>query len=193
MSAAQSTMVRSPLGLPKDTIVLQNPNPTWAEEASHTIQQLRNIFGDLAVDIQHIGSTAIPGIKAKPVIDIGIAVHDLAAIKSILPQLTAAGFIHRPRRDTPDYSMFVIGDIDAYFKTHHIHIDPHDSPGWHNRINFRDYLNAFPSKAKEYEALKIELAEKYTNNRSEYLKGKAAFIERMFTEAAEWKKTRRSK
>jgi GrpB-like predicted nucleotidyltransferase (UPF0157 family) len=176
------------LGLVKGIVELHEHEAMWKENAAQTIIYLKEKFGEIAVDIQHIGSTAIEHIKAKPIIDIGVAVNDMTNVKKILPTLTEAGIIHRPHHDQPKYMMFIIGDLSIGVKTHHIHVELYDSKGWNNRINFRDFMNAHPDKAKEYEALKIKLMNLYYNNRDIYTDSKASYIESIFIQAAEWKR-----
>jgi len=177
------------LGLTKGTVALCEHDPEWAENAREAIVVLSFVFGGIAVDIQHTGSTAIKSIKAKPIIDIVVGVSDFAAARALLPALAAADVIHRPSNDLSDYMMFVMGDIERRFITHHIHVVPHNGEEWGNQMNFRDFLNSNPSKAKEYEALKIALWHSHRDNRELYTDGKQSFFDSAFVEAAEWRRS----
>lgn len=145
------------LGLVRGKVELYNHNEEWVEIAKLTIAFLKEVFGDVVVDIQHIGSTSIKNIKAKPIIDIVVGVNDLAKVKSLLLKLSDAGIIHRPNNDLPDYMMFIIGDLEKEIRTHHIHVVPFNGEEWNNQLNFRDYMNAHLDEARRYEDIKIEL------------------------------------
>jgi GrpB-like predicted nucleotidyltransferase (UPF0157 family) len=174
------------LGLEKGHVVLCLHEKDWEDNAKATIQQLKKIFGLLAVDIQHIGSTSISNIIAKPIIDIIVGINDFDRLLKIVPYLESNGLVHRPNNDMPDYKMFVMGDMKKQIRTHHIHVVQYDGEEWRNQINFRDYLNANSEIAKEYERLKIKLCKEYPNNRATYTKSKDDYIHNVFLQAEQW-------
>ncbi|HHT28294.1 MAG TPA: hypothetical protein GXZ82_13765 [Firmicutes bacterium] len=177
------------LGLERGKVRLTDHDPRWISLAQETITRLWDIFGSTATDIQHVGSTAVVGIKAKPIIDIAIAVHDLAAVETLTPALAAAGFLRCPW-STSDQMLFAIGDytIPQGIQTHYIHVVTAGSTAWRDYINFRDYLNAKPAVAIAYEALKIRLAHEHgcDNGREKYLAGKHDFIVQTLRAASAW-------
>ena len=175
------------LGLTKTVVELREHDEMWVKNAEQTILFLWDKFGKNAVDIQHAGSTAIKNIKAKPIIDISVGVADMKKVTEMIPLLTEVGIIHRPSHDSPEYMMFILGDLSTELRTHHIHINLYGSKGWHDRINFRDFMNAHPDKAKEYEALKVNLMGKYHDNRQMYSDSKIPYFENIFTQANEWR------
>ena len=125
------------------------------------------------IDIQHIGSTAIRGIVAKPILDVAVVVHDLNAIN--LDGMKRYGYIHRGEAGVPGRSYFVKyrdGDIS----THHIHCYESDNQNLLDSIIFRDYLIAHPDYAMQYNALKLRLAEQYAADRGKYTNEKTDFI-----------------
>ena len=126
--------------------------------------------------IEHFGSTAIPGLAAKPIIDILVEVSSLAETqKQIVPLLESEGYDYFWRTDTePAYAWFIKRDAEGK-RTHHIHMVEADSKLW-ERLYFRDYLRKFPAEAKSYEELKQSLSEKYPNDRIAYTEGKAEFV-----------------
>lgn len=167
------------LGLKRGTVRLCEHNDNWKYEAQKTIECLKTILGDVAADIQHIGSTAVKGIKAKPIIDIAVAVNDFNDILAFEQQLKTLGFYYRPNSffNNGKQLLFACGsfyDGTGDMQTHFIHVVHTNSEDWVNYINFRDYLNATPVTAKEYEALKISLA--VDNVREKYTQGKQDFI-----------------
>ena len=165
------------LGLKHGEVALFSHQKEWEFEAQNTIKRLKNVLGDIIVDIQHIGSTAIPCIKAKPIIDITVAVNNFNDVLKFENELRENGFYYRPTEDKSQL-LFASGSLydgTGDRQTHFIHIVLKDSMEWINYINFRDYLNNNPQIAKEYEALKISLSESI-KDRAEYTAGKHDFI-----------------
>lgn len=143
------------LGLKRGTVQLEPHDKQWDEAAIQTIKNLKSILGDDAVDIQHIGSTAIPAIKAKPIIDIAVGVTDFEKIMSYNEQLQKNGIFYRGS-DVEDQILYVMGDMEKDIRTHHIHIVKWNGTEWKNYIHFRDYLKANENMALQYENLKEE-------------------------------------
>lgn len=170
------------LGLKRGTVELVSHQEVWHEKAVMAIDVLKTVLGDTAIDIQHVGSTAICGIHAKPIIDIVVGVKDLGDIKLFVEELAQEGIVFR-KEDIAEQLLFVIGDFEKNFRTHHIHVVQYGSEAWHNYINFRDYLNAFPEKAADYDALKRHLAVEYANDRGSYTSGKQELITHLLEEA----------
>lgn len=171
------------LGLKRGEVALYEHETEWETEAQNTILHLRNILGDVIKDIQHVGSTAITSIKAKPIIDIALAVDDFSEILAFEEKLKSEGFYYRPNAQATlrNQLLFACGsfyDGTGEMQTHFIHVVRTDSMDWINYINFRDYLNSNPDAAKEYENLKVSLAEKSSvdSGREKYSEGKRDFI-----------------
>jgi GrpB-like predicted nucleotidyltransferase (UPF0157 family) len=123
--------------------------------------------------IEHIGSTAIPGLPAKPVIDIMAGVADLASSVPAQAAAVTLGYMHFPYR--PDIMHWFCKPSPAY-RTHHLHLVPIGSQLWADRITFRDYLRSESGAAAEYAALKTQLAGQYTFDREAYTDGKSVFV-----------------
>ena len=174
------------LGLKRGTVTLRPHEEEWERTAAETVELLRGIFGSLAADVQHVGSTSVRGIRAKPILDIAVAARDMEAVRELIPELERAGVIFRGE-DHPGESRFVMGDFEADTRTHHIHVCPAGGVDWRNYLNFRDYMNAHPEKAAEYDRLKGELAENYALDRGSYTAGKAEFIAGILREAEAWR------
>ena len=171
------------IGLKRGTVQLCEHEKEWEIEAQNTIARLKEILGDVIKDIQHVGSTSILTIKAKPIIDIAIAVDNFDDILAYEKELKDAGFYYRPNTLAAlrDQLLFACGSFyegTGDLQTHFIHVVLTGSMDWINYINFRDYLNKTPSAAKEYEALKVSLALQapIDNGREKYLRGKHDFI-----------------
>lgn len=174
------------LGLKRDTVELIPHQTIWEEDAAKTILLLKSILNDVAIDIQHVGSTAIKNICAKPIIDIAVGIKSLSSIKPYIGLLEEEGIIFR-KEDVARQLLFVIGDFEKDIRTHHIHFVEWDSVEWNNYIYFRDYLNAFPKYAKEYEDLKKTLASEFFDDRGSYTAGKEEFIKRILEQSYLWR------
>ena len=170
------------IGLKRGTVELMPHQKEWVENAESTIRLLKEILGDTAVDIQHVGSTAIRSIQAKPIIDLAVGLRELSDILPHEEILRQQGFIFRGE-DVPGQMLFVMGDFEKDTRTHHIHAVKWKSREWNHYIAFRDYLNANPEKAKLYDQRKRELALRYGDDRKSYTAGKQEIIDRLLGEA----------
>lgn len=163
------------LGLNKDVVELLPHDDTWSKEFEKEKKLLKKVLGKLALDIQHVGSTAIPGLMAKPIIDIAVAVENASVLKGLIDVLSKAGY------DVKD-SINELGEILARKgtpdnRTHYIHIEVINSLFWNNHILFRDYLLKHAEYIKKYEDLKKEMFERYKDERKLYTAAKNDFIE----------------
>ena len=168
------------LGLKRGTVRLCPHEPEWEQDAARTMAALRSVLG-AAAELQHVGSTAVKTIMAKPIVDIAAAVDDFAEVLQKRDALQAAGFYFRPQDDLPGQLLFACGSLydgTGDLQTHFIHVVLKNSAEWRDYILFRDYLNERPDAAREYEALKRRLADEcpVDAGRAHYLAGKRAFI-----------------
>lgn len=175
-----------PIGLKRGTVVLEPHSDEWDVCAAETIAVLKEILGDDAVDIQHVGSTAVKGIAAKPIIDIVVGAEDFEKIRKHEKELHSAGIVFRGE-DIEGQLLFVIGDFKKDTRSHHIHVVKWNGEEWSNYINFRDYLNADRDAAREYSRLKKTLMKEYPNNRLLYTEGKKKMIAGLLEQAAKWR------
>ena len=178
------------IGLKRGTVQLYPHEKAWEEEAVRTITILKEILGDVAKDIQHVGSTSILAIQAKPIIDIAVAVDSFDDILALEEELKKAGFYYRPgsSKTLKNQLLFACGnyyDGTGDLQTHFIHVVLTGSTEWVDYINFRDYLNATPEAAREYEQLKLQLAKAGPSDdgRVMYTTGKHELIARMLQQA----------
>ena len=176
------------IGLKRGTVELLPHQPLWEDVAAKTIILLKSLLNDVAIDIQHVGSTSIQNVCAKPIIDIAVGVKTLDSIKPYIELLGKNGIIFR-KEAVKEQLLFVMGDFEKEFFTHHIHVVKWNSVAWNNYINFRDYLNAFPEYAKEYDDLKKSLAMEFANNRGNYTAGKHELIDKILKQAYLWKRS----
>jgi GrpB-like predicted nucleotidyltransferase (UPF0157 family) len=146
----------------------------WPAKYAAEAGRLHAAAGALIEDIQHIGSTAIPSMSAKPIIDIALVVKDLSNVPALVPLLEGLGYVYRGLLfGTAGHHFFRKGDPREYF----LHVFESGSALWRERIAFRDYLIGRPEVADRYRQLKEQLAARYADDRSGYTSAKAAFIE----------------
>ena len=167
--------------LVKEEISVVSYEPIWQKMFEDEADFLcRKLPQDLIKRVEHFGSTAVPGLAAKPIIDILVEVTSLEETKKrIVPLLESEGYeyFYRPAfgdSGPPYYAWFIKRDSKGK-RTHHIHMVEADSELW-DRIYFRDYLREFPKVAESYSYLKLELSKKYPNNRVKYTEEKSEFI-----------------
>lgn len=158
----------------------------FRQEREHLLSCLPN---DLIRRIEHFGSTAVPGLAAKPIVDMLVEVTDLQATRvRIAPVLESQGYdyIWRPTHGDdgqPFYAWFIKRDPRTGARTHHIHmVECHFAEHW-DRLLFRDYLVEHPEVAREYESLKIRLASASPSDRVAYTRGKTGFIDQVTEKA----------
>ncbi|MBM3935478.1 MAG: GrpB family protein [SAR202 cluster bacterium] len=152
-------------------------DPSWpAKFAEERDSLARHLAPWLEGGIEHIGSTSVPGLAAKPVIDMMAGVRSLEKSRPCIEALTKAGWVYFPFM--ADQMHWLCKPSDE-FRTHHLHVLPYRSARWNARLAFRDYLRAHPEVAAEYQALKLELAEKYREDRETYTTEKGPYIKRI--------------
>jgi len=172
--------------LKKDHVEILPYDSAWPSMANAEISKLRAALpSNQVIDIQHVGSTAIPGALAKPVIDIQIAVLSLQEIKTTaISALQKLGYAYWAENPDPERLFFVKGMPPFGEKrTHHVHICEPSSKHWQEKIIFRDYLIAHPDLLREYEKLKIKLAQQHTHDRERYTDAKEKFVNEILKKA----------
>ncbi len=174
------------IGLKKGKVILEEHQEEWEIEGQRMCEKIKSILGSDATDVQHVGSTSIKWICAKPIIDIAVSVKSFDDIMKHDDELAENGIIYR-KEDVPGQQLYRAGDLDNDIVTHYIHVVISDSEAWHNYINFRDYLNAHKEEAKEYEKLKKELCLKYPDDRNAYVEGKHSLIVSLLSKAKNWR------
>lgn len=178
------------LGLHKNTVALKPHNPAWLTEFQREATVLRQ-GSEQIIDIQHIGSTAIAGLDAKPIIDLLAGMPGNDAIltekqrRNWIAHFNALGYHYGQYASTPMRLFFYRGNAD--FKTHHLHVVVHEQMAWHNLILFRDYLQTHSDAVKKYAALKSKLASRYKEQRERYTQAKSSFILEIIEQAREEK------
>lgn len=169
------------LGLNSDEVRLMDYTPAWNEEFMRVKEELAEKTALEEKRIQHIGSTAIKGMSAKPIIDILVGVDNLTKVdKSLFKGFSRAGFL-RLKVERPGEIVLAKFTDDTYeVKTHFIHLVEYQKELWNNLIFFRDYLNANEAARKQYLEIKLEYLRKSSTGVNDYTDFKEAFVKDIF-------------
>ena len=151
-------------------------NPNWEQKFKEEARKIEKIFKEIFIDIHHIGSTAIPLVKAKPIIDIMVEVKDLNKVDRYNKQMEELGYIALGEYGIPKRRFFQKGGNS---RTHHVHIFEKGSPQIKRHIDFRDHLISNPSVAREYSMLKEKLAKEFRYDIDKYQEEKESFIKKI--------------
>jgi GrpB-like predicted nucleotidyltransferase (UPF0157 family) len=168
-----------------DEVEIVNYDPRWPELFDEEAKRLRAILDpSLIVGLEHFGSTAVPGLSAKPIIDILIAVSSLAdARASFVEALRNLDYVYWADNPKQDRMFFVKGMPPfGSRRSHHVHVTEPDGEMW-QRLAFRDYLRAHPEQAQTYERLKRRLAAEHQADREAYTDAKSAYVESVMRKA----------
>lgn len=156
----------------------------WADLFRQEASALQRGLGDQVVCIEHIGSTSMPGLDAKPILDIVVAVQTMADERSSEEALAPLGYLHKSENDRPGRLYFVKRTADER-STHHLNITELGTECWFTHVAFRDYLREHAESRAEYRKLKQDLARRCQHDRAAYQEGKEEFIERILAIAGE--------
>ncbi len=160
-------------------------NPRWPILFEEEADRIASIFGHEVVAIQHIGSTAIPNISAKSIIDVLVEVHNIERIDDFNETLHQLGYLPKGEFGIAGRRFIIRGD--EINRTHHIHIFQTGHPDIGRHLNFRDYMIAHTEEARDYSRLKEELARKCATDIESYMTGKDEFIKEIDRKTKAWK------
>ncbi|MGH9935076.1 MAG: GrpB family protein [Blastocatellia bacterium] len=162
------------------TIVVVDYDPAWPE----VFQQLRlkvwPVVGDFALSVEHVGSTSVPGLAAKPIIDMSVVVSSEAEVRLAVKRLATLGYLHRGNLGIEGREAF---HPPAGLPAHHLYVCPQGSLGLQNQLAVRDYLRAHREMAQAYGELKKRLAHEFPNDIESYVDGKTDFLLGILREA----------
>jgi GrpB-like predicted nucleotidyltransferase (UPF0157 family) len=163
------------IGLAGGLVEVRPYTNDWPRLFEEERRRLYDAIGDYVLDIQHIGSTSVPGLDAKPIIDIGIAVANFEEAAICIGPLERLGYIYHGENGIPRRHFFTQGEP----RTHNLHMNELDSHDWMVTMRFRDYLRGHPEAARAYAELKRELAIRHQHDREAYQDGKNQLIQEL--------------
>jgi len=169
------------IGLNKDLVSVYPYDKTWPKEYEKEAKILKSLLKDFDIKIEHVGSTAIPGLSAKPIIDIAIGAKNEKDLFAVATRLENNGYDILNSFETKGEVLARKGAPEC--RTHYIHIQLLKSEYWNEFVYFKKYMLEHPDKVKEYQRLKEELSQKYADERKKYTAAKNEFISKILKEA----------
>jgi len=163
------------IGLKRGIVKLVKYDPKWRKSFAYEMKKIKKVFGKDVLDIQHVGSTAIPGILAKPIIDIALIVPSLSKAGRYKEKLKKIGYEIKKNDKRKERLFFTKGPEER--RTHYLHIGEIGSGYAEDMILFRDYLRQYKITAKNYSELKEKLAKEYKDKREIYSAKKEKLVE----------------
>lgn len=166
------------LGLADDKVLLVAHDKNWNQDFKKEKELLLE-FVKSAIDIEHCGSTSIPNIPSKPIMNICISVNSADDVEGLKDQFNSAGYEYKSK-DFVDHLLFTKRNEKGE-STHHVHVMSKEGTNWKKALGFRDYLLNHKDVAQEYALLKLDLAKKFPCDRRAYAEGKNPFIEKVLS------------
>jgi len=165
-----------------DAVEIAEFDPAWPGAYERERAAILAALGDLVFAVEHVGSTSVPGLGAKPIIDIMIGLRDLADHARCVAPLDGLGYEYRGDGGIPGRHYFR-KKLAVGLRTHHIHMVERESDFWRRHVLFRDYLRGHPDEASAYQRLKVRLAAQFRDDRLAYTEAKSEFIEAALAKA----------
>jgi GrpB-like predicted nucleotidyltransferase (UPF0157 family) len=172
--------------MPTDPIIVTPYDAKWPAQFAAEEARIRAAIPRPAL-IEHIGSTAVPNLAAKPVIDIMIGLASLSEARDWILELQALGYEYVPEYETVMPERRYFRRMDGTRRSHQIHMVERGGDFWVRHLVFRDFLRASPPHASDYGRLKMELAARFRDDREGYMDGKDPFIKNLEALAMRWK------
>jgi GrpB-like predicted nucleotidyltransferase (UPF0157 family) len=159
-------------------------DPDWPLRAREELERVADALGETAVRLEHVGSTSVPGLGAKPIIDMQASVRDIERQDDYVGPLERLGYLFAPDPAFPDYHYFAKPHTRP--RSHHLHVCQADSNQELRHLAVRDYLRAHPEEAASYERLKRALVREHPQDRLAYVAGKDAYMVDLEARAVRW-------
>jgi len=159
-------------------------DPAWPGLAEAEVRAIRGVLGDVAVRVEHVGSTAVPGLAAKPILDLQLSVDALEPPERYAQPLKRLGYVFVPTDDPPGYPLYAKPPERP--RTHHLHVCVAGSEHELRHVAVRDFLRAHPDETARYEAVKRDLAARHPRDRLAYIAGKEAYVTALERRAVAW-------
>ncbi len=147
----------------------------WKEQFNNIKEMITGYIGDFILKIEHVGSTSIEGLAAKPIIDIDVVIESYSVLPEIIDRLAKEGFEHQGSLGVEGREAFQRTFDDGYMK-YHLYVCPKDGKGYLEHIALRDYLRANEAARNDYQSLKLQLAQVYRYDIDKYVHAKTKFI-----------------
>jgi GrpB-like predicted nucleotidyltransferase (UPF0157 family) len=159
-------------------------DPTWAVQAQGELRRLAEALGPVAVRLDHVGSTAVPGLAAKPILDLQVSVRAIEPVGAYADPLASLGYLFVPEPASPDYHFFAKPPERP--RSHHLHVCAAGSEHERRHLAVRDFLRAHDDEAARYASLKRELVARHPQDRLAYIAGKERYVSDLEARAVRW-------
>lgn len=156
-----------------EPVVIVDYDPGWADLFDALRSQMLSLLGDLAAGVEHVGSTAVPGLAAKPIVDLDMLLRSNADMPAAIRRLATGGYVHLGDLGVPGREAFATPPQSI---PHHLYVCPPESPEYRRHLAFRNYLRSHNAEAAAYGDLKRGLAMQFRDDRAAYTDGKSAFV-----------------
>jgi GrpB-like predicted nucleotidyltransferase (UPF0157 family) len=166
------------LGVPYGVVRLAPADPAWAGVAARLIADVRDALGDDALGVEHIGSTAVPGLLAKPIVDIAILLAPSAPLERVITDLESLGYQYRGDAGGDGGLVFVL-DVRPWYRVAHLHAIADGDPQWERYLTVVDHLRRHAELRAAYESVKRDLATSHPGDRRAYTAGKNEVVARI--------------
>ena len=160
-------------------VVVQPYNDNWPQCFIDIRNEIQNALGDMALRIEHVGSTSVEGLSAKPIIDIDVVIKDRTVLPDIVSALQKTGYSHEGDLGIPGREAFKYEGKD-HLRKHHLYVCAENSDELKRHIAFRDYLKSNPGAVIEYSRIKEEGAKLYPDNMDKYMEYKSPVIQKIY-------------
>ena len=154
---------------------------TWKSAFEAIKSEIEDAIGDLILRVEHVGSTSVEGLSAKPCIDLDVVIRDYSVFDGVVAGLAAIGYIHEGDLGIRGREAFKYTG-KSHLQTHHLYVCPQDSPELHRHIAFRDFLRANPDAARRYGAVKETAAALFPEDIDQYMTYKSSCIEELYAQ-----------
>lgn len=151
----------------------------WKSAFEYIRLELEAAIGDLVIGIEHVGSTSVEGLSAKPCIDIDVIIKDYTVFNEVVRKLATIGYMHEGDLGIKDREAFRYTD-KPHLLTHHLYVCPQDSQELHRHITFRDFLRSNPAASKKYGQVKETAAQLFPNDIDRYIQYKTPCIAELY-------------
>lgn len=163
----------------KKQVMVCTYDPRWPSDFEKIRKELEAAIGDCILDIAHVGSTSVPGLSAKPIIDIDVVIRDYTIFEEVVSRLQRIGYYHEGDLGIKDREAFCY-DGKTHLQRHHLYVCPQFSAELYRHITFRNYLRSHPEAVKKYGAVKEEAARLYPESIEDYIRYKTPCIEEIY-------------
>ena len=160
-------------------VVVVPYDETWKTDFAAIQKELQETIGDLIDGIEHVGSTSVEGMSAKPCIDLDVIIEDYSVFDAVVTRLKAIGYYHEGNLGIPDREAFGY-ENKPHLQKHHLYVCPRQSRELYRHMTFRNYLRANPEAVKQYSAVKEAAAQLFPDDIDKYMEYKSPCIEQLY-------------